>query len=205
MRVYFVYRYMVGDEWIYVGKSDNDLTNRINGHKMEAKFAPYNDIATIQFCELYSQEDMEITEKVLIKAMHPKLNTNFASFGRVPFMVDDSFEWKNYSRREAIKAQSSTISLGNFAWDVDFDIDAFLKDLSAKPEYHLYHGPTFQQYKVPYAYVYDLLHIDTPVRSEVILTLLKNLAKERYKDGRIELVIKKSNDLKVFYFDVFVK
>lgn len=92
----YVYRYMLGDQWIYVGKSENRLDERIKDHAKDVRFALYAN-STIQYAELSSRRDMDITEAVLIKIMRPVINVADITDGDIPFVYDESLiKWHEY-------------------------------------------------------------------------------------------------------------
>lgn len=102
----YVYRYMLGDQWIYVGKSINHLDQRVSEHAKDKRFAPYCD-AIIEYCELNTKTDMDITESMLIKTMHPVINVVDSTDGSVPFEFNASLvTWYPYIQRSSHMKQN---------------------------------------------------------------------------------------------------
>lgn len=87
--MYWVYRYMLGNKWIYVGKSKDQLDKRIEAHANDQRFAPYMD-AKIEYISLNTASDMDATESMLIKCMRPVLNVVDMTYGDLPFVYNDS-------------------------------------------------------------------------------------------------------------------
>ena len=101
--MFYVYRYMVGDQWIYVGKSANNIDQRIYDHSKDKRFEVYPD-AVIEYCELNSKTDMDITESMLIKTMHPVINITDKTDGSIPFCFqEEMIIWNPYSRQHPKK------------------------------------------------------------------------------------------------------
>ena len=76
---HYVYKYVLDDEIIYVGKTDADLSKRLNSHgKPGDNIPPYgwNDInrAKIYYAKLLSKRDTDIFESELIRRYKPKYN-----------------------------------------------------------------------------------------------------------------------------------
>lgn len=94
--MYYVYRYMIGDQWIYVGKSAKNLKSRVNDHARDPRFSLYHN-AVIEYCELNTKSDMDITESMLIKTMHPLINVVDSTDGSVPFEYNEcNIKWLPY-------------------------------------------------------------------------------------------------------------
>lgn len=71
---FFIYRYLICDEVIYIGKTKRDLKKRIDEHKLERKFMPYLAKAKIEYYETATEVEMDIHEKYWINVYMPKLN-----------------------------------------------------------------------------------------------------------------------------------
>lgn len=94
--MFIVYRYMIGDQWIYVGKTKYSLEMRYYEHSSDKRFKPYRN-AKIYYCELETEHDMDITETMLIKMMQPIINVNDKKSGALPFLFDESaLAWKEF-------------------------------------------------------------------------------------------------------------
>lgn len=105
--MYIVYRYMIGDKWIYVGKTKHSLRQRISDHTSDQRFVPYKD-ATISYCELDSESDMDILELMLIKIIKPVLNNNDTTTNTFPFVLtESSLEWKEYKDYHELMASEN--------------------------------------------------------------------------------------------------
>lgn len=90
----YVYRYMVGDKWIYVGKASaektrDELTRRIRDHKKDKRFTKYAD-AKVEYCMFNHKSDMNITETMLIKIHRPIINRINITDECIPFQYDES-------------------------------------------------------------------------------------------------------------------
>lgn len=93
-----VYRYMIGDEWIYVGKAERTLDARIRAHAKEERFLPYIEKCEISYIEFNHVSDMEHAEAALIKIKKPRLNIALKNEDVFPFLLDDSMlTWKKYA------------------------------------------------------------------------------------------------------------
>lgn len=97
--MFIVYRYMIDDQWIYVGKTKYSLDMRYYEHSKDKRFKPYCN-AKVSYCELETEHDMDLTEIMLIKMMQPIINVNDKRSGSLPFMFDESaLLWKKYVPR----------------------------------------------------------------------------------------------------------
>ena len=94
--MFIVYRYMIGDKWIYVGKTKNSLRQRLSDHARDNRFDPYKE-AKISYCELDSETDMDILELMLIKTVKPVINWNDTTDDEFPFEFKESssLNWKD--------------------------------------------------------------------------------------------------------------
>ena len=107
----YVYRYMRGDEWIYVGKTKNPLSVRIEAHSREKKFLPYLNDCQISFCEFEHNSDMDVAESVLIKHYKPTLNVSGKNSVPFPFVPDtNKIQWityKEFKKKEQMEHQAT--------------------------------------------------------------------------------------------------
>lgn len=90
--MYYVYRYMIGDQWIYVGKADahrtrDELQNRIREHSHDKRFRIYPN-AIISYCILENASDMNAVETMLIKIHNPIINVVSKTKASLPFRYD---------------------------------------------------------------------------------------------------------------------
>ena len=91
--MYYVYRYMMGNKWIYVGKADasntkNELHLRIKCHSKDERFLKYEQLK-ISYCVLNSKSDMNAVESMLIKIKHPEINVIDRTNYELPFVLDN--------------------------------------------------------------------------------------------------------------------
>ena len=92
---------MIGDQWIYVGKSKKNLEQRIYDHSNDPRFSSYKE-AIIEYCELSTSSDMDITETMLIKTMHPVINVVDSTDGSIPFVYDpNAIVWTRWYKKES--------------------------------------------------------------------------------------------------------
>lgn len=105
--MYYVYLYMLGDQCVYVGKSKNNLKERIWEHSRDSRFKPYNN-SQILYCKCKSKSDMDITERVLIKIMHPVVNIFDKTDGCIPFALDlSAVTWFDYKTKDCVNIEQS--------------------------------------------------------------------------------------------------
>lgn len=100
----YLYKYVLNNEIIYIGKTKRDLNLRINEHKTK-KDLPDN--CDIYYYECANEAEMNVKEILLINAYHPKYNKdckteeffdNFISFNE-PFWLP----YKYYSTGEFLR------------------------------------------------------------------------------------------------------
>lgn len=126
----YVYRYMRGCEWIYVGKASKSVTDRVEAHKREERFSPYLKDCVISYCEFQNNGDMDAAEVALIKIFKPILNIKDKTDTFFPFSVDaDRLKWKSYSKNcekrsgtlfHVKKADKVPINLAELCVDMPF-------------------------------------------------------------------------------------
>ena len=133
----YVYRYMRGDEWIYVGKTKNPISVRIEAHSKEDKFLPYLHDCKVWFCEFEYDGDMDIAELAFIKIYKPILNTIGKTSAPFPFVPDESkIKWISYDTLVDKKKKKRQLNLLK-KWDAklrsyaeayhDFTKESFLR------------------------------------------------------------------------------
>ena len=97
---------MVGDQWIYVGKANNSLHERIRAHAKEERFQPYLESCKISYFEFGHSSDMTHAEAALIKIKKPVLNISGKNDSYFPFFVDaDVLQWVEYKSPQEIKEE----------------------------------------------------------------------------------------------------
>lgn len=96
-REFYVYRYTdkLTNQVVYIGKTNCSLKARINAHKREESFAPYN--CDIDFIKLSNEVETDSIEKFLINYYKPCINLK----DKVPFLTKsikmDGLIWESYS------------------------------------------------------------------------------------------------------------
>lgn len=95
MKECVIYKYVYHGEIIYIGKSDNSLNNRIEGHKKEDKFQKYLDDAKIFFFRCKNPAETTIYETFLINKYKPILNTAMKYDHVMEFDIPE-LEWQEY-------------------------------------------------------------------------------------------------------------
>ena len=102
----YVYRYMIGDQWIYVGKANNSLHERIRAHAKEERFQPYLGSCKISYFEFEHASDMTHAEAALIKIQKPVLNVSGKNDSHFPFSVDtNAMQWIEYRSPQEIREE----------------------------------------------------------------------------------------------------
>lgn len=86
-----IYKYVVDDQVVYVGKTDSDFATRIACHRRESAFAPYRDKAKIYVCLTKDAREADFLETVLINQYKPKLNVK--KKGVTAMKVSAEVEW----------------------------------------------------------------------------------------------------------------
>lgn len=71
---HFVYKYVVNNQIIYIGKCDAKLERRIYEHSMEGKFKPYLNSCQIFYTKLLNKTMSDVVESELIRRYKPILN-----------------------------------------------------------------------------------------------------------------------------------
>lgn len=96
-REFYVYRYTdkKTNQVVYIGKTNCSLKARINAHKREESFAPYN--CDIDFVKLSNEVETDSIEKFLINYYKPCINLK----DKVPFLTESigigGINWEPYS------------------------------------------------------------------------------------------------------------
>lgn len=101
MKNYYVYKYVVDDNIIYVGLTDN-LKRRIKEHAsgvgLESKFLPYLETAKIYYHECSNATEMKALESLLINHYKPILNIVDVEPGEST--VTTNINWQIYNENE---------------------------------------------------------------------------------------------------------
>lgn len=71
---YYIYKYVVDNKIIYIGKTKRRLCERIDEHAREIKFLKYLSKAKIYWFACESQLEMDLVERILIVRYKPELN-----------------------------------------------------------------------------------------------------------------------------------
>ena len=173
--MYLVYRYMIDDQWIYVGKTEHNLVRRIYSHTFDTKFKKYRN-ARIEFCILDSKSDMDIMELMLIKLMHPVLNANDATVDNLPFAFDESkIKWFDYCDA---KLNHDPIITGKDIKDFVLSqmtfkrIENLVRTFEMNTEFCIYSGPSYGTYKVPIDQVLSLLNLPPQTKINKVINRL---------------------------------
>lgn len=103
MSGYYLYKYVVDDEIIYIGKSKN-IHQRIAQHNsgtgLDEKFKPYLKDCKIFVAECVNSVEMDLMERALINQYKPKLNVadKFEGFSQL-IQVQEPV-WKKYRKEQ---------------------------------------------------------------------------------------------------------
>jgi hypothetical protein len=96
MDKYYVYKYYVDDQLLYVGRTNN-FVERFKQHLRENPY--YENVTKIDIATFYSDGDMMIYEKYYITKFHPPLNKVDMQFSSPSFELPEP-NWISYSREE---------------------------------------------------------------------------------------------------------
>lgn len=101
MKNYYVYKYVVDDNIIYIGLTNN-LKRRVKEHAsgigLESKFSPYLEHATIYYHQCCNETEMRALEKLLINHYKPILNVVDVCDG--DSTITTNIEWYVYDENE---------------------------------------------------------------------------------------------------------
>ena len=99
---YYVYKYVVNDEIIYIGLTNN-IKRRVNEHAsgegIEAKFLPYLEDCIIYYHQCGNEVEMQSLEKILINIYKPILNIVDMQDG--DSTIDIIIDWVEYKEEMA--------------------------------------------------------------------------------------------------------
>lgn len=110
---HYIYKYVLNNEIIYVGKNNTNLIERINQHAAEERFAQYNGDIEIYYIEVTSGFTSEALETLLIQKYQPVMNTEKKGEKLMIEFVEP--EWKNYEeyKKEYELQREHNSKLGN--------------------------------------------------------------------------------------------
>ena len=92
----YVYKYShPNHEWLYVGKADSTVKERVRAHRKEHKFKPFLNEVEIYYLELDNKAQSKFVESYLIDKYKPYLNKIDKYDGESPFVLNLP-EWKLY-------------------------------------------------------------------------------------------------------------
>lgn len=93
-----IYKYVDKEtgEIIYIGKSKDSITARINAHKTEEKFREYVSRCNIYYVELPNAVEIDLLERALINKYKPILNDTDNLEGFSSLIQVNEPDWKEY-------------------------------------------------------------------------------------------------------------
>ena len=101
MKNYYVYKYVVDNEIVYIGLT-NDLRRRINEHAsgigLESKFIPYLDKSVIYYHKCGNETEMTALESLLINQHKPVLNIIDVEDGEST--ITTNIDWQLYNEND---------------------------------------------------------------------------------------------------------
>lgn len=122
----YVYKYVHPNyEWLYVGKADNVIKDRIVCHSKEFKFQPFLKDAKIYFIELDNKAQSKFVESYLIDKYKPHLNVVDKYDGESTFTLNLP-EWKIYKGHIRNEIQQNLIK-NDWYNKNDWNKDAIIK------------------------------------------------------------------------------
>ena len=105
---HYVYKYVYGNETIYIGKSDTQLSNRISQHGVSGDNIDkcgWDEInaSSIYYIELVNSTMADVVESELIRRYRPKYNkAKMSEWSGIQFVEP---EWKLYKTKQQIKTE----------------------------------------------------------------------------------------------------
>ena len=106
----YVYKYVHPDyPWLYVGKADSDVKDRVNAHRKEKKFKPFLKNAKIYYMELENKAQSKFVESYFIDKYKPHINTVDKYEGESVFELKFLPEWKPYEEYIKSKVKDAPI------------------------------------------------------------------------------------------------
>lgn len=114
--MYYVYKYVLDDEVIYVGKT-KDLTTRIGAHgglydNIKAQYRAEVNKADVFFCTFDSEGDMNIMEGLLISKYKPKCNVQQPTVAIREYITSfNEPDWQKYEPQKTYAGENVTLSV----------------------------------------------------------------------------------------------
>ena len=106
-RIYYKFPDSPTDEIVYIGRTKNNLTQRLRNHFFKHPFQRVLDIEAvthIEYTELATVADMFVAEIVLINKLKPLLNVDDKAGDELTIEIDLSgMEWKLWDKVELIE------------------------------------------------------------------------------------------------------
>lgn len=105
---HYVYKYVYGNEIIYIGKTDTQLSNRISQHGVSGDNIDkcgWDEInaSSIYYIELVNSTMADVVESELIRRYRPKYNkAKMSEWSGIQFVEP---EWKLYKTKQQIKTE----------------------------------------------------------------------------------------------------
>ena len=111
---YYVYKYYINDQLLYVGRTNNFI-ERFKQHLREN--SEYDKVTRIDIATFDSDGDMMLYEKYYITKFHPPLNKKDTQFSKPSFELPEP-EWISYTREEFNALHNSTTSINKNRIDI---------------------------------------------------------------------------------------
>ena len=109
---HYVYKYVYGNEIIYIGKTDTQLSNRISQHGVSGDNIDkcgWDEInaSSIYYIELVNGTMADVVESELIRRYRPKYNkAKMSEWSGIQFVEP---EWKLYKTKKQIKNENERL------------------------------------------------------------------------------------------------
>lgn len=103
---HFVYKYLLDNQILYIGKVDSDLRRRVEKHTKEEKFKPYLDHAEIFCIPLANPTETTFLELYLINKYKPILNVVAKYEGMSNIQLQEP-DWIPYAKYLETKNRTS--------------------------------------------------------------------------------------------------
>lgn len=179
MKEYYVYKWIVDDEIIYIGKTTNPRLRFIQ-ERHEEKFKPYLD-AQIWTTKFTNSTEMSGMEKLLINKYKPVLNYVDKHSVSMDLPVDDSkLVWDEYTAIEREEKEKCEL----------LRKEKELKDLEEKLDDAIRAEKYLTGIETVYYYILSMLLENIKAQTFIIdpriNTMLKNKHKDHNKDDDIE-------------------
>lgn len=97
----YVYKYVSDGKIIYIGKCDREIYKRIEEHKREKKFKPFQGNVQIYYASVANSTMSDVVESELIRRYKPELNVaKMSDWAGIEFVEP---EWKLLTEEEVKK------------------------------------------------------------------------------------------------------